>query len=165
MSDKEDSRINGDPAYTKRYTNYNTSTETSTAIKYTSRPTNTSVLYCIKYEPTYFMKNTYNADNVYSTDEMIIGKWIDGKPLHRKVIETTTPSSTSATGIAKLDNMRIIKIDGHIQISATVRMAVNSYNTSSDYNVIWYSEASIAMQTTHLSCPVMLIIEYTKTTD
>lgn len=26
---------------------------------YTSRPTNTSVLYCIKYEPTYFMKNTF----------------------------------------------------------------------------------------------------------
>ena len=38
---------------------------------YTSRPTNTSVLYCIKYEPTYFMKNTYSADSVNYTDEEI----------------------------------------------------------------------------------------------
>ena len=54
---------------------------------YSSRPTNTSVLYCIKYEPTYFMKNTYSADSVYSTDEMIIGRWIDGKPIYRKVVQ------------------------------------------------------------------------------
>lgn len=38
---------------------------------YTARPTNTSVLYCIKYEPTYFMKNTYTADSVNYTDEEI----------------------------------------------------------------------------------------------
>lgn len=38
---------------------------------YTARPTNTSVLYCIKYEPTYFMKNTYSADSVNYTDEEI----------------------------------------------------------------------------------------------
>ena len=30
---------------------------------YTSRPTNTSVLYCIKYEPTYFMQNTFAGFN------------------------------------------------------------------------------------------------------
>lgn len=38
---------------------------------YTSRPTNTSVLYCIKYEPTYFMKNIYSGDSVNYTDEEI----------------------------------------------------------------------------------------------
>lgn len=38
---------------------------------FTSRPTSTSVLYCIKYEPTYFMKNTYSADSVNYTDEEI----------------------------------------------------------------------------------------------
>ena len=35
----------------------------SGAAKYTTRPTNTSVLYCIKYEPTYFMKNTFAGFN------------------------------------------------------------------------------------------------------
>ena len=32
-----------------------------TGASFTSRPTNTAVLYCIKYEPTYFMQNTYNG--------------------------------------------------------------------------------------------------------
>lgn len=40
---------------------------------FTSRPTNTSVLYCIKYEPTYFMvnNNSYNGD-VIGTDGLKI---------------------------------------------------------------------------------------------
>ena len=53
---------------------------------YTARPTNTSVLYCIKCEHTYFMKNAYSADSVYSTDEIAIGKWIDGKTIYRKIV-------------------------------------------------------------------------------
>lgn len=57
---------------------------------YTSRPTNTSVLYCIKYEPTYFM-NTYNTNymqpSLYSEEERVIGCWINGKPLYQKTIK------------------------------------------------------------------------------
>lgn len=59
--------------------------------KYTSRPTNTSVLYCIKYEPTYFMirNNTnYLQPNLYSSEERVIGCWIDGKPIYQKTLET-----------------------------------------------------------------------------
>ena len=41
------------------FTPSNTGTSTLTGTRYTSRPTNTAVLYCIKYEPTYFMQNTY----------------------------------------------------------------------------------------------------------
>lgn len=36
-------------------------TDLPTTGSFTSRPTNTAVLYCIKYEPTYFMVNTYNG--------------------------------------------------------------------------------------------------------
>ena len=49
---------------------------------YTSRPTNTSVLYCIKYEE-------YEGDGrgvQYSTEEQVIGTWIDGKPIYQIVI-------------------------------------------------------------------------------
>ena len=46
---------------------------------YTSRPTNTSVLYCIA------TKNIYtNPENIYSTDEQVIGQWVDGKPLYQR---------------------------------------------------------------------------------
>lgn len=42
---------------------------------FTSRPTNTSVLYCIKAK---------SQGNGYSLDEQIVGTWIDGKPLYQK---------------------------------------------------------------------------------
>lgn len=44
---------------------------------YTSRPTNTSVLYCIKAK---------SQGNGYSLDEQIVGTWIDGKPIYQKTI-------------------------------------------------------------------------------
>ena len=33
----------------------------------------------------------------YSTDETIVGKWINGKPIYRKVIPFTFPSSSGLT--------------------------------------------------------------------
>lgn len=47
-------------------------------ITYTSRPTNTSVLYCIK---------AVAAGDVYSTTERVVGTWIDGKPVYEKTID------------------------------------------------------------------------------
>ena len=63
---------------------------TSTAnSRYASRPTNTSVLYCIA------TKNIFmDAGCNYSTDELVIGTWIDGKPIYQKTIQNITfPSS------------------------------------------------------------------------
>lgn len=53
------------------YASLATSSTSTNYSHYTARPTNTSVLYCIKYEPTYYMKNTYSADSVNYTDEEI----------------------------------------------------------------------------------------------
>ena len=61
---------------------------------YTSRPTNTSVLYCIKYNTSILS----TPENNYSTEEQRIGTWIDGKPLYQK-----TFVSTNATVVAKTD--------------------------------------------------------------
>ena len=45
--------------------------------RYTARPTNTSVLYCIKAKV---------QGEEYSTTEKIVGTWIDGKPLYQKTV-------------------------------------------------------------------------------
>lgn len=58
---------------------------TSGNIYATIRPTNTSVLYCIK---------AVVAGDVYSTDERVVGTWIDGKPLYQKTIVDTMPTIT-----------------------------------------------------------------------
>lgn len=49
----------------------------------TTRPTNTSVLYCIK---------AVAAGDVYSTTERVVGTWIDGKKVYEKVIALTNPT-------------------------------------------------------------------------
>ena len=38
-------------------------------------------------------------DTHYSTDEQIVGRWIDGKPVYQKIIESTTSSVGAWTGI------------------------------------------------------------------
>lgn len=94
----------------------------------TIRPTNTSVLYCIKYEPTYFMK--FEGKDRYSTEETIIGEWIDGKPIYRKIITkdyditNTAASNDFLFDISSLDAELIIKNYG------TVSATGNSGNTS-----------------------------------
>ena len=64
---------------------------TSNATKgYTSRPTNTSVLYCIATKDIYI-----DARQDYSTTEKVLGTWIDGKPLYQKTVHTGAFSNKS----------------------------------------------------------------------
>ena len=64
---------------------------------FAARPTNTSVLFCIA------TKNIYlNPENDYSTDEKVIGTWIDGKTLYEKVISgLAMPQVTTTSEILK----------------------------------------------------------------
>lgn len=55
---------------------------------FTTRPTNTSVLYCIK------CRETYTGGSVnYSTEEHVVGKWIDGRTLYERTIEVGSISN------------------------------------------------------------------------
>ena len=76
----------------KNFSSSGTTSVSSIESTVTVRPTNTSVLYCIA------TKNIYmNPELDYSTEEKVIGSWIDGKPLYQKTIyiETLpTPSSS-----------------------------------------------------------------------
>ena len=131
----------------------------------TTRPTNTSVLYCIKYEPTYFMKNTYSADSVYSTDEMIIGRWIDGKPLYRKVVQTII----SDGGIVLSDaNCILVRYEWYAPSNGIKLLKLPSPNTGNaalwqldNGNIVFNIPGSSNVNGKLATC----IIEYTKTTD
>ena len=72
----------------------NVTSESGNYGSYTSRPTNTSLLCCIKAVP---------AGVNYSTEEQEIGTWIDGKPLYQKTIMGTVgrniPLSTVSSDI------------------------------------------------------------------
>lgn len=65
-------------------------TQADRTLLHTTRPTNTSILWCIATKDIYL-----NPAMDYSTSEKVVGKWIDGKTLYQKTIPFTTPSPTT----------------------------------------------------------------------
>lgn len=118
-----------------------------------------------------FMKK---HEDIYSTEEQVIGKWIDGKPLYRKVVNIglLIPNTTTdyPTG---LSSVNIKKFEAYFSLGDAV-FALNHVNTL-DNNVIETIDlltfnygatirvANYKVNSTELNCWV--ILEYTKTTD
>ena len=149
-------------AFSKSSTNSN-----DLVANYTSRPTNTSVLYCINYESTTSLTiNMYDGTH-YSEDELLIGQWIDGKPLYRKVYKLPTnfvipANAWTTTGIPSTDK--------EIIINSMVLRVINGEETDhfSDVNVgQWNGTLQVIRNTTQLNIynDGYIIVEYTKTTD
>ena len=119
----------------------------------------------IKAEPTYYMQNTFNTNSVYSTDEMIIGRWIDGKPLYRKVIQTII----SDGGIVLSDaNCILVRYEWYAPSNGIKLLKLPSPNTGNaalwqldNGNIVFNIPGSSDMNGKLATC----IIEYTKTTD
>lgn len=145
----------------------------------TSRPTNTSVLYCIKYESTHYLAVNHldsfiseYYDN-YREEEVCIGRWINGKPLYRKVINME-PAIT--TGVTSVDiSFDIPDIDHYMVESITFNNGVYkfpNYNTNTGLCVggnfsvtpntfIWTVKKGNAIPINN----VELILRYTKAHD
>ena len=94
-------------------------TDSTTEELFASRPTNTSVLYCIAVKNIFLdasdfcelvdendikeiigsnMPSARQNFMEYSTDEQVIGKWINGKPVYQKTIQIPVSAFSSATG-------------------------------------------------------------------
>ena len=110
----------------------------------------------------------YNLGNLskekYSTDEIKIGTWIDGKPIYRKVVVIDNPSNGMTFSI---DN-----IDEPINASWTqVRNSLLcfSYNSNvSEHSRISFNITSknfVITMGDGFSGKMVAIVEYTKTTD
>lgn len=144
---------------------------------FSSRPTNTSVLYCIKYEPTYYMtvgEYTVQGFDDYSEEEKIVGRWIDGKPIYRKVIIRETLIGTTLHNITAMDNLINYSLKWYDTTDNAwydrFRLYDNSYGiamemcVTTDSIYIWtsrYNEINWNDRTSN----VYVILEYTKTTD
>lgn len=111
--------------------------------------------------------------NEYSTEEKIIGKWIDGKPIYRKVIDFgSLPNNTAKTvshGITNLD--KVILISGYCSAPNSTSffpIPLQYKGVDSNYNVeinvtTDYVRMSSSSDRSNYSATV--ILEYTKTTD
>lgn len=116
------------------------------------------------------------SQDIYSTEEQVIGKWIDGKPLYRKVFVATSPSKTNS-GVVIGDNQdfdNVTNIYGILIAKDGSRNAINMYYDSTasicTYVSSNYVGNKVVVKVTHpgdnyLSRPVYVVVEYTKTTD
>ena len=58
----------------------------------------------------------YINENKYSTEEQLVGTWIDGKPLYQKTVEFTTPSESSVQEYSYLPEIPFSSIDKIISV-------------------------------------------------
>ena len=65
----------------------------------------------------------YIQPDSYSTEEQLIGTWIDGKPLYQKTVEFTTPSETSVQEYSYLPGIPFSSIDNIISIDGWCKRA------------------------------------------
>lgn len=130
----------------------------------------------IKAEPTYFMELNQAAYinqycDTYSTDEKIIGKWVDGKPLYRKSYEVTSPSALNSSTVLFIysSDMEIQDIDGCI-LGPDENIPVNFYYATNNYVSCWSNHKNkqikmVAGNSAYTSRPAIITILYTKTID
>lgn len=120
--------------------------------------------------------NTTNKSNVvnainevnnkfnYSTEEQVIGKWTNGKPIYRKIVSGTVPQSDQypivATGITNLDKV--------VSISLLLAYGDNRQYFSSTRYTYYLSKENdnkITIVAPDVEGDATFTICYTKTTD
>jgi len=110
------------------------------------------------------------SQTCYSTEEQIVGKWIDGKPLYQKTFTGTTSTTTSSDSVAGT----ITNLDTLVNSNGTIFLAgawgVNQhslpYNNVAEYYIDTSNQVIIHKQNEIANTKqYMVTIQYTKTTD
>lgn len=115
-----------------------------------------------------------SENNVYSTEEQVVGTWIDGKPLYRRTFQFKTPStaSTTFTSIANTeiqDIENIVSWNGGINTSNGYKIPIEHVDSGAQTSILYDSgRHGLRVFTKHAeytNSDMFLTIEYTKTTD
>ena len=112
----------------------------------------------LKYNGSVWI-NDYNLHE-YSTEEKVVGKWIDGKPIYEKVIPfTATLNQSTWVETPELinDKEQILQTFG-ISTTSYISLMGNIDRNDSSYVRVW-NLRNMIFPITHV------IIQYTKTTD
>jgi len=115
--------------------------------------------------------NEVNNKFNYSTEEQVIGKWTNGKPIYRKVLNvgTVTTQKTCIThNIANLG--KLVNLYGTLNRNDNVQQIIPGNYTN--WEIYLYDVSSIeltinfsANQWSRNPHDIVIIMEYTKTTD
>lgn len=106
--------------------------------------------------------------NVYSTTEVVVGKWVDNKPIYRKVIATGTMSANAekiiSMDIPTTSISQITRLDSYYNIGiGTLPQNFNTtgYETKAFYSVSSTTGQIVAQCGTNVESG-FIIVEYTK---
>ena len=137
-------------------------------------PVGTEVDYDGNTVPTGWTEIADIQPGVYSTAETICGTWL-GKPLYRKVIQTTIPTSGNNQNVSFQNNVAIMKsVSGFALQSASggVNLILPYISMSNSWSIYaYYNRANQELIIENSGTSFMnnttcyLIAEYTKTTD
>ena len=114
-----------------------------------------------------------NPLEIYSTEEKVVGTWIDGKPIYRKVVQYNKPSTgelninLSDFGITNVENIWL-NHNSFVKSSYGEYKPVNNVEATNIFSYCNFpSTTQIRLNTNngYLTGMWNLIIEYTKTTD
>ena len=109
----------------------------------------------------------FENEEIYSTNEIVIGKWIDERPLYRRVYTTTAPSSD--TIIYLPSNVKALFISGMVLVSDNYRVPLNTFVSASDYITVYtddqYNIVNCQCGSGYVNSPMHVCLEYIKTTD
>lgn len=98
---------------------------------------------------------------IYSTDEIVIGKWIDGKPIYRKTFNNLNVSLVKGnwthTGVIINNINMVIGCKYYVVNNAILMYPVAVTLNNNEIDIANYNESSRVISA--------LIVEYTKTTD
>ena len=114
--------------------------------------------------------NNNVGKEVYSTTEQVIGTWIDGKPIYRKVFNITSPqqSNTDYVDVSSLNIETLIHLYGYYNKTGIGKFSIPFTDSSTNYSVIFISYDNKIRgrfgDASYVS-DVKVIVEYTKTTD
>lgn len=116
------------------------------------------------------INDSFKNNNIFSGNEVVVGKWINNKPIYRKVIELPEITNLNTdintpSGITNLDFL--ISINGMVKISIGW-IPVNFYNQkNTSYSILaWlHNDMTIRQRSWIATYGGYAILEYTKTTD
>lgn len=93
----------------------------------------------------FYNRVTFSSQNVYSTTEQVVGTWIDGKPIYRKVyiFSITTTNSEVSIDISDTNIVGVINLTGGmftsgneyypVQYSNPAAPNIQSFQVKSNY--------------------------------
>lgn len=102
--------------------------------------------------------------DTYSTEEQIVGTWVDGKTIYRKYIELASGKTVYSLSSNNIET--VVKLEMYEKESSGNIIPLNFYNGSDTFTFCLYNKTSKCIEiVTTRSLAHYGIIEYTKTTD